>query len=125
MTIDIFKVMAALLLIMTATRDQLVATGAGIAADLENTAKLQAPWTDRTGRARQTLTGFCMADEGTSDAINIGVAGQMEYSPFLELLHEGRFSVLLPVMEACAPDIIDRLRASLWSMEGLSFEPGV
>lgn len=63
---------------------------------LEADAKLNAPWTDRTGNARRTLTG-------ESRCVPMGmkrlsVIGKMQYSPKLELFYDGRYSILFPTV---------------------------
>lgn len=56
-------------------------------------AQLTAPWTDRTGNARRTLTGVSGMNGQKCEAV---IAGQMPYSPNLELSYGGRYSVLYP-----------------------------
>lgn len=74
-----------------------------VAEQMEAYAKQNAPWTDRTGNARRTLSGFVDSDESN---LYIGVAGHMPYSPLLELYYGGRFKIILPTVDAFAPTIM-------------------
>lgn len=65
------------------------------AARMEAEAKRDAPWTDRTGNARQTIRGF---SGWQGKKLVCGVAGNMEYSPYLELTNEGKNAVLWPTI---------------------------
>ncbi len=61
------------------------------ALKLQNYAKQNAPWTDRTGQARQRLTSYVSAvSNGYKIALSHGVA----YGIWLELAHEKRFSII-------------------------------
>lgn len=74
------------------------------AKDLESYAKLNAPWTDRTGNARRTLTGEsrCLP----FSLKKVSVIGKMHYSPKLELFHGGRYSILFPTILKNAEGIL-------------------
>ena len=77
--------------------------GKAAAAKLERTAKSEAPWTDRTGNARQTLRGVT-GWEG--DTLRVGVTGNMEYSPYLEFRWNGRFAILWPTVNKLRAEIL-------------------
>lgn len=66
------------------------------AVEMQRYAKLTAPWTDRTGNARRTLTGAFVSE--TYGMKEVYIVGRMEYSPKLELGFSGRYSVLLPTL---------------------------
>jgi len=102
-----------------AARGRMTAAGAAVSGEMEQYAKQAAPWQDRTGNARRTLTGFC---QGEGDSIHIGLAGQMPYSPNLELGFGRRFAVLTPTAEAFAPVIMERLRSALAGMDEIRIE---
>lgn len=61
--------------------------------------KREARWTDRTGNARQSLTA-------ERDTMSIVLYGGMEYSPFLETRHTGRYAILMPTAERIAPQVV-------------------
>ncbi|OAA93007.1 hypothetical protein [Clostridium coskatii] len=96
---------------------------------MEGYAKNNAPWKNRTGNARQTIKGgFKWEDESKCSAY---VAGNMEYSPYLELAHakgkstdnevgmevspsfaqlelgnEGKYAILRPTVRKLTPEVI-------------------
>lgn len=77
--------------------------GQAAAAKLEAKAKADAPWTDRTALARQTIAGVC---DWAGDALRVGIAGNMNYSPYLEFCNEKRFAVLWPTLNAMSAEIL-------------------
>lgn len=81
--------------------------GQFFAAKMAAYAKQTAPWTDRTGNARQSLTGIAVK---TATGIVIYLAGLMSYSIFLEVANGGRYQVILPTMERHYPEIMAALR---------------
>ncbi len=74
------------------------------AAVLEEYAKQNAPWTDRTGNARRTLQGVSLCFPFKSKKVSI--VGKMHYSPNLELSYGGRYSILFPTVLENARDIL-------------------
>ena len=81
--------------------------GQNAAARMEGEAKRNAGWTDRTGLARQTITGY---SGWQGKKLRMGVSGNMEYSAYLELGHEGRFAILWATVRANVQKIKDDLR---------------
>lgn len=69
------------------------------AARCESAAKTGAPWTDRTGAARQGLRGFAVR---TATAVILYLVHSVNYGPYLEL--GTRFMaprpIIMPVLEA-------------------------
>lgn len=65
-------------------------------ASMEGDAKVKAPWTDRTGHARQSLFGDERHDE---NAIISFVAHGVEYGVRLEHDYHGRYSILKPTRD--------------------------
>lgn len=74
------------------------------AKKLEEDAKLRAPWTDRTGQARQRLTAY--VTEIQPGICEITVAHGVPYGVFLELAHEKRFATIMPTIQRNAPEIM-------------------
>lgn len=64
---------------------------------LETEAKNNAPWTDRTGNARQGLNGF--AEDVSATLVEIYLAHKMDYGVWLELKNSGRYAIILPTLE--------------------------
>lgn len=87
--------------------DNLLSEMEKFALDLENAAKDNRPWTDRTGNARRSITGSA-AKEGKNyrAALAIGV----EYGKYLELSHGGRFRIVRPTVDRGRQKFIAALR---------------
>lgn len=73
------------------------------AIQLQNYARENRPWTDRTGAARQRL-------EGTSGKSQVGyrltLAHGVSYGIWLELAHEKRFAIIPKTLEYVGTQII-------------------
>jgi hypothetical protein len=65
--------------------------------EMENTAKDTAPWTDRTGNARNSITGSGV--EKDKDVLKIGLAIGVDYGKYLELCHFGKYRIVWPTIE--------------------------
>ncbi len=70
---------------------------------LEAEAKRDAPWTDRTSNARNSIQGTAGWD---GDVLKVILSGGMHYSVYLELAHEKRFATLKPTIDKNAPNIL-------------------
>lgn len=77
------------------------------AQQLEGEAKKNAPWTDRTGHARQSIHGTA---DWVGDDLVICLSGGMEYSPYLELAHGKKYAILKPTIEKNASSIVEEYR---------------
>lgn len=74
---------------------------------MEGDAKQNAPWTDRTSNARNSILGE-FGWEGNKAVITL--SGNMSYSVYLELAHEKRFAILVPTIQKSAPEILRGLQ---------------
>ncbi len=97
-----------------------LAGAASVAGEMEDYAKCNAPWTDRTGNARRTMTGFSQFDK--SGNLVVGIAGHMPYSPKLELRYGRRYAILVPTVDAYAPTILDAVARAAIAQGGISIE---
>jgi len=70
---------------------------------MEAYAKTNAQWKDRTGNARQTIKGF---SEVSGTKVIVGVSGNMEYSPKLELGYEKKYAILYPTIQKYQGEIL-------------------
>ena len=95
----------------------LVLGTAAVAEEMEAYAKQNAPWTDRTGNARRTLSGFVMQEDEST--LLIGLAGHMPYSPQLELNYAGKYKIILPTVDSYAPKIMSAVVAAALQKGGL------
>lgn len=64
---------------------------------LEDYARQNAPWTDRTGNARQTLHAW--TDELANDVVELWLGHGMEYGLWLEVRWGGRYAIIWPTIE--------------------------
>lgn len=70
---------------------------------LEMHAKMNAPWADRTGEARNGLTAYVHEESGE---IVLELAHTAEHGYWLELIQDGRFAIIMPTLEALGPAIL-------------------
>jgi len=75
---------------------------------VEAEAKANAPWTDRTGQARQGLRGFVEDLSATSVALYL--SHQKEYGIYLELAYQARYAIIMPTLEAHYQPVMDMLK---------------
>ena len=106
-----------------------VAVAQFIGARMENYAKANAPWTDRTANARQGLfyavdseaggevSGSANLSGQESEAISVGkdivalyLSHSMTYGKWLELAHAGRYKIIMPTMEAHYNELMQMLK---------------
>lgn len=73
------------------------------ALQLQNYARDKAPWTDRTGHARQRLTGTVTS---MTSGYKITLAQGVDYGIWLELAHEKRFAIIQPTILANSNEIM-------------------
>lgn len=74
---------------------------------LEASAKENAPWTDRTANARQTLHTF--VNQLSKDTVELYLAHGMEYGHQLETRREGKYAVIWPTIAMHLPRIAQML----------------
>lgn len=66
------------------------------ALELQNNARQNARWTDRTGHARQRLTGDVLV---ASNGYKLRLAHGVDYGIWLELANEKRFAIIPETIE--------------------------
>lgn len=81
-----------------------------IAQTMQDEMRNNAPWTDRTGNARSGL--FTDVERAASDVVTIYLSHghSVEYGRILELGHGGRYSIIMPTIEANIGEIERLLR---------------
>lgn len=77
------------------------------AEEMENYAKQNAPWTDRTGDARERLHATV---EETGPIGTIVLSHGVEYGLWLELDHGGRYAIIAPTIDVFGPKIMRSLQ---------------
>jgi hypothetical protein len=85
-----------------------VAVAQLFATEAENDAKTHAPWTDRTGNARQGLHG--LARELGERSVAIYLYHAMEYGKWLELAHGAKWQIILPTLEQLYSRVMAAIR---------------
>lgn len=71
------------------------------APEIEIWMKANAPWTDRTGNARQGLAAD--AERLANLAVEIILSYNVDYGLFLELAHAGNYAIIAPALDQWAP----------------------
>jgi len=101
-----------------------------IGANMERSAQAHAPWTDRTGNARQGLfyavdgAGISEASgsqnlagqesaavSAAKDVVALYLSHSMSYGVFLELCNAGKYAIIMKTMEAHYNELVGMLRA--------------
>lgn len=84
-----------------------VAAVAGyIATQMANSARHNAPWTDRSGNARSGIFGTSEHDASRHVVvIYLSHGPAIDYGVFLELAHGSRFAIIMRTIEAHLPEI--------------------
>lgn len=100
--LDISDAMAGLQRARGVVLDSVERYGQTAAANMEQYAKANRPWTDRTGNARRTLEGRFERGSFGSGVDSVGIVGHMPYSVHLELLHGQKYAILYPTVNALA-----------------------
>ncbi len=82
-----------------------------VATEMQNEAKANATWTDRTGNARTGLFGTSEADFARKVVtIYLSQGTAIDYGVWLELANSGRYAVVMRTMEAHYQDLMDMLK---------------
>lgn len=77
---------------------------------LENFAKLNASWTDRTTNARNGLA----ARSGRTDKVHyIVLFHQVPYGIYLETMQSGRFAIIMPTIDEFGPQVMNTFQKIL------------
>lgn len=81
------------------------------ASKMESWAKQNAPWTDRTGQARQRLTGQAYWEN--ANIVVAAIAHQVDYGIWLELAHQRKYAILEKTIEEHRGEIEDAVTTLL------------
>jgi hypothetical protein len=87
------------------------------APEMQNWMKQNAPWTDRTGNARQGLAVDVLPSvEGITVLFTLGRhpgGGTLDYGRYLELCNQGRYAVVGPAVDYWGPVILQDVKRLL------------
>ena len=97
-------------------------TGEVIAEDLEDKAKKNIKWTNRTYQARDSIKGSC---ETTATNVTVKLEGEAyedetktkEYFQYLELYHRKKYAILEPTIKDNRQEAINRYANALKSVD--------
>jgi len=82
-----------------------------VATEMQNDAKANAPWTDRTGNARTGLFGTSEADFAAKVVtIYLSHGATIDYGVWLELASSGRYAVIMRTMQNHYEHLMQMLR---------------
>lgn len=85
-----------------------------IATIMQDDAKANAAWTDRTGNARSGLFGTAERDAAEKVVtLYLSHGAQLDYGIWLELANEGKHSIIMKTVEAHLPELKSELDALL------------
>ena len=82
-----------------------------VATEMQNQAKADAPWTDRTGNARTGIFGTSEADFSSRVVtIYLSHSATLDYPLFLEIGNSGKYAVIMRTMESHYETLMQMLR---------------
>jgi hypothetical protein len=77
---------------------------------MQNDAKQNAPWTDRTGNARAGLFGTAEADFARKVVVlYLSHGATLNYGVFLELAHGGKYAIIMRTMQSHYNELMQML----------------
>jgi len=74
-----------------------------VAEEVQDYAQANAPWTDRTGEARDGLTAESFSD---NDILTIVLYHTVEYGIWLEVRNSGEYAIIIPTLEQMGPVVM-------------------
>ena len=78
------------------------------ADNMQAYAQQNAPWSDRTGEARNGLTAEVDSDRGN---VYVSLYHTVDYGRWLETIQGGRFAIIMPTIELFAGTVFDDVGA--------------
>lgn len=81
------------------------AAAQSMAPEVENYAKINAPWNDQTGNARNGLAARAYQDR---DEVGIVIYHQVSYGIWLETRFGGKNAIIEPTIQAMSPKVMAR-----------------
>ena len=78
-----------------------------VAKKMENHAKSNKPWVDRTGRAKQSLNSSW---KWVGDVARVELSHGVHYGIYLEFCNERKYSIIRPTIDYISPSAIKGLK---------------
>lgn len=98
--------------VLSRTETALRIYGDSAAKKIEASAKMNRPWTDRTGEARRTITAFAKHASNRSK-IRITLQDGVYYGKYLEYCNGGKYAIIEPTVDKEAPNIVEGMKGLL------------
>lgn len=89
-------------------------TAQSCAPDVENYMKMNAPWQDQTGNARN---GLFARPYREGDEVGIDLGHSVDYGIWLEVRWSGRYAIINPTIDAMGPIVMRRYERMLDRMK--------
>lgn len=83
-----------------------------LAQAMEDYAKANRPWTDRTTDAREGLQAHVVNESGGRYSIWLGHGADVDYGIWLEVRWGGKFAIILPTLYKFAPQLGSYIKAA-------------
>lgn len=112
--VDVSNVLESMITVETKAQIAIKMRAVEGAKQLENYAKKNRRWTDRTGHARQRLTGWV---ETLSDKTRMYIGHGVSYGKWLELAHEKRYAILKETVDTQGKEILDDFKLMIEKMK--------
>lgn len=88
-------------------RQQVNVLGNATGQKMQSFAQENAPWTDRTGDARQLLKYKSTMDK---NGVTVSIFHQVEYGLWLEVAHNEKYAILKNSRDAILPEFIEAIK---------------
>ena len=112
MKVDISRVLSGLTEAEAKAKVAMKMVGIQGAKKMQIYAQKNARWTDRTGHARQRLTGYI---EDYVDKLRICIAHGVNYGIYLEMCNEKRYAILQETVNQTSTDILQGFYGRIFS----------
>lgn len=87
------------------------------ALNAEGFMKTNRPWTDRTGQARQRLTG--RVEHPDRENWEIVLSHGVDYGIYLEFAHEKKYAIIYPTIQLKSPEIMESFQGLINSLSSV------
>lgn len=94
-------------------RNRIGRAAGAIAPRIESDMKRAAPWTDRTGNARNSLSAVA---KGGTDSITITLSGGVPYQIWLEVRWSGKYAIIKPSLLKWGPRVMEQIGKAVFNV---------
>jgi hypothetical protein len=97
------------------TKARMVATARYVAPQIQSDMRSNAPWTDRTGNARN---GLFAVTQTSTNAVAIVLYHSVPYGIWLELRWSGKYAIITPSLAKWGPKFFKLLADNVFDSKG-------